>query len=375
MKILMIDSLVGNDYTFWLCRGLAEANHEVTLVTTADHRPDGDLPFKLLPVSPSKSKEHNKVLKLLRYFYWLGWLYIYILRTRPDIVHYQFFRRERIECVYFPLLRLISKTLIFTAHNILPHENTKLDYYLRTLVYKSAHKIIVHMPTIKEKLLANFKVSANKIAVVPAVKPIAGVRDTTMTKAMARDYLNIAPDAKILLFFGFIREYKGIDLLLEAFDIAKPSLDNLQLIVAGNPQPATLRDVYQTQIANMTYGASVTLRAEFIASQEVDYYFHAADALAMPYKRIDFSGIMQEAFVYALPVLATNVGNFADFITHGVNGYITDEHTPEAFAHIIKLAFDKATDLAQMGEAARKLDQAYPDWKRIGQLTLEVYQK
>ncbi|MCI0714043.1 MAG: glycosyltransferase family 4 protein [Chloroflexi bacterium] len=373
MKIIMIDSLVGNHYTFWLCRGLAEAGNDITLITTKDHSVDDDWPFLILPVSPAKDKDKNKLHKLIGYVYYLIWLFIYILHARADVVHYQFFRRERIECLYFPLLRLISRELVFTAHNILPHENGKIDHYLRYLVYKSANKIIVHTPTIKEILLATFNIADGKVFVVPAVKPNSGVHDATVTWSFAREKLNLSPDAKVLLFFGFIREYKGIDLLLEAFDLARATRNNLQLIIAGNPQPESLRNTYEAQIAAMTYGDDVTLRAEFIPRDEVDYYFRAADALALPYKSIDFSGIMQEAFAYSLPVLVTDVGNFADFIEQGINGYIADDITPEAFAHIIERAFDDEADLVQMGQAAYEIDQAYPDWKQIGKLSLDIY--
>lgn len=373
MKIIMIDSLVGNDYTFWLCRGLAEAGNDVTLITTEDHSNDVDWSFPVIPISPAKDRDKNKFFKLVGYVYYLIWLFVYILRTRADIIHYQFFRRERIECLYFPLLRLISKELVFTAHNILPHEKGKFDHYLRYLVYRSADKIIVHTSTIKEKLLAKFNFDNGKVFVVPAVKPNAGVYDVTVTKSVAREKLQLSPDTKVLLFFGFIRAYKGIDLLLEAFDIARATQMDLQLVIAGNPQPESLRDTYEAQIAGMTYGDDVRLRAEFIPRVEVDYYFRAADALVLPYKNIDFSGIMQEAFAYGLPVLATDVGNFADFIEPGVNGFIADDITPEAFARIIKRAFDERTDLEQMGQAAYEIDRAYPDWQQIGKLSLQIY--
>jgi len=134
-----------------------------------------------------------------------------------------------------------------------------------------------------------------------------------------------------------------------------------------------LKETYERRIDNMAYGSSVTLRAEFIPQDEVDYYFSAADALALPHKHIDFSRIMQEAFAYSLPVLATNVGNFADFIEQGVNGYIADEILPASFARIINSAFNDPDKLAQMSQAAYRKDQDYPDWKEIGQLSLGVY--
>jgi glycosyltransferase involved in cell wall biosynthesis len=373
MRVLMIDSLIGNDYTLWLCRGLAEADADVTLITTENRSNVTDQPYKILPVSPPKRGGKNPLLKFGHYLYYLAWLFIYILRTRPDIVHYQFFRRSRIECLYFPLLRLITSELIYTAHNVLPHEHGKLDYYLYYLVYRTATKIIVHTASIREKLLKLYDINPAKVAVIPAVRPVSGTRNISITRETARQQLNFAPDDKILLFFGYIRPYKGVDLLLEAFEIARPAIDNLKLIIAGKPHTPELQATYETQIANMAYGDWVIFRPEFIPKEDVDAYFMAADAVAMPYTKIDFSGIMQEAFMYRKAVLATNVGNFATLIESGVNGYITQQNTAQAFAEIIHAAFSDMAHLYEMGQTAYTLEQERPDWQEIGQMTLQLY--
>jgi D-inositol-3-phosphate glycosyltransferase len=374
VKIVMIDSLISNDYTFWLCRGLARAGVDVTLITT-ENRKDMQEKFKVLPVSPAKGNGQNKLLKLFKYLRYLYWLFFYVKHSEADIIHYQFFRRERIECLYFPLLRLIHNHVFFTAHNILPHEHNAIDYYLRSLVYKFATNIIVHTNGSKDRLLKMFNVNPDKVAIVPAVKPTSGVRNSNVTRTAAREWLHLTPDEKVLLFFGFIREYKGLDLLLEAFDIAREHIDDLKLIVAGKPQTPELLERYQAQIRQMKHGDSVLFKAEFISNEDVDYYFRAADALAVPYKRIDLSGVLQEAFAYSLPVLATNVGNFKEVIQPGINGYITETNTSEEFAHIIKLTFQDMGILEKMGKAAFAIDQNYPSWEKIGMLTSELYRE
>jgi D-inositol-3-phosphate glycosyltransferase len=374
VKIVMIDSLISNDYTFWLCRGLARDGVDVTLITT-ENRKDMTEKFTVLPVSPAKGAGQNKLVKFIKYIRFLYWLFFYVKNSQADIIHYQFFRRERIECLYFPLLRLIHKHVFFTAHNILPHEHNFIDYYLRSLVYKSASNIIVHTTGSKDRLLQLFKVNPDKVDIVPAVKPTSGVRNSSVTRAAAREWLHLSPDEKVLLFFGFIREYKGLDLLLAAFDIARANHEGLKLVIAGKPQTPELLERYQTQIRQMKYGDSVIFKAEFIPNEDVDYYFRAADALAVPYKRIDLSGVLQEAFTYSLPVLATNVGNFKELIQPSINGYITENNTPQEFAQLINEAFQDMSVLTQMGKAAFAIDQNYPSWEKIGMLTSELYRE
>jgi glycosyltransferase involved in cell wall biosynthesis len=373
MKIVMVDGLVGNDYSIWLCRGLAHEGHNVTLICP-ENRQAKEEAFTIMPVSPAKGRG-NRVLKSFRYLYYLIWLWFYLRLSGADIVHFQFFRRERSECLFFPFLHLLNKPIYFTAHNVLPHEATKIDRFLRALVYKTASKILVHSPSVKKRLLKQFPMPSEKVQVIPAVRPVSGLRDSEITRQIAREHLGIAPELKVLLFFGFIREYKGLDLLLKAFDIAKENHSDLMLIVAGKAQTEELQARYEEEIKGMKFSHSVILRPEFIPKEEVDYYFRAADALAVPYSKIDFSGVLQEAFSYSLPVLATNVGNFRELIQQGINGYVTNENTPEEFAQIMKLAFQNMDTLALMGKAAYALDQSHPSWEIIGKLTAALYEQ
>ena len=375
MKILMVDSLINSNYTFWLCRGLVEAGHEVELVTLKNHKDVTGEPFLILPMSPAKDTPGNKILKIFEYVYFLFWLWIYIIRARADIVHFQFFRRERSESLYFPMMRLFCKNLIFTAHNIIPHENNKTDYYLRYLVYKSATKVIVHTNSIKTRLLEMFDIPPEKVYVVPAVLATAEEPDVSVTKEIAREFLNLSDADYVLLFFGYIRDYKGLDWLLEAFDMIKPKHDQLKLLVAGKPHNTELHALYTEQINGMTYRDDVIFVPEYIPDEEVDYYFVAADAVAVPYKEIYLSAVLQVAFSYSKPVIVTNVGNFRNLVEQGENGYITNQNTPEELAEMIDLAFQDIDNLLAMGPMAYERHKSHPDWQEIGAMTIDVYQK
>lgn len=376
MKVIMVDSLVGNDYTFWLCRGLHQADIEVELVTTRNHIGEIDEPFPILPVSPAKGDNKNKVLKLLEYIYYLIWLLSYVIRSRADIIHFQFFRRVRVECLYFPILSLFSRNLIFTAHNILPHEYSKLDYYLRYLVYSSADEIVVHTDSIKERMLALYKnIPPEKVSVIPAVITVPDNHEVTIDRATARERLNLPQDAYVLLFFGYIREYKGVDWLLDAFEQAKPQHSQLKLVIAGKPHIDELHKSYIRHIQSLQYKDDVIFVPEFIPDEEVDDYFVAADAVAVPYKEIYLSAVLQVAFSYAKPVVVTNVGNFSSLVENGKNGFITEKNTIDELAGIINKAFQDIDALHKMGDGAYEIHKNYPDWRAIGKMTVDLYQE
>lgn len=377
LRILMVDSLVSNDYTFWLCEALSQVNAQVELVTTKNHGPDISQSFTLLPKSPAKAGRRNKVLKLVEYVYYLWWLFWYISRSRPDVVHFQFFRRDRIECLYFPLLRLLTNTLVFTAHDIVPPENTRLDYPLRNLVYKAATSIIVLAPSVKERLLGRFNIPSEKVHVVPHLQPPSDshVAPNPATKAASRAKLGISQDDQVLLFFGSIREYKGLDILLDAFEKASPSLPRLKLVIAGHLHTPQLGDHYLAQLHRMKHADRVICRFEFIPNEEVGDYLQAADALAMPYRNIAVSGVLNTAFSYGLPILATNVGSLGDYVQPGVNGYLAPPENVEEYAQIIIKAFQDPRALVQMGVKSYEGFLSEPGWKEIGSLTIDAYQK
>jgi len=145
---------------------------------------------------------------------------------------------------------------------------------------------------------------------------------------MARKQLGLDEDGRYLLFFGFIRHYKGLDLLLEAMAMCKSksgdqsSNKEIKLVVAGefydDPAP------YHALIEELGIANNVILHDKYIPKEAVKFYFAAADLVTQPYRDATQSGVTQIAYHFARPMLVTNVGGLAEIVPDGVSGLVTD---------------------------------------------------
>jgi glycosyltransferase involved in cell wall biosynthesis len=151
-------------------------------------------------------------------------------------------------------------------------------------------------------------------------------------KQEAKRKLGLDENCNYLLFFGFIRKYKGLALLLKSFALLQQSNPNLKLIVAGefyeNSEP------YLEQIKNLGLTDSVILRTDFIPNNEVGVYFSVADLVVQTYITATQSGVTQIAYYYNKPMLVTNVGGLAELVPHEVVGYVV-ERDEQAIAQAI----------------------------------------
>jgi glycosyltransferase involved in cell wall biosynthesis len=159
-----------------------------------------------------------------------------------------------------------------------------------------------------------------------------------LTRAEARNFLNekkhlqIGPEEKIILFFGFIRKYKGLDILLRA--MADPILKNsdIRLLVAGEFYED--RNAYQQLIRELHIDDQLILNTDFIPDSEVQYYVCAADAIVQPYRHATQSGVTPLAYHFEKPMIVSNVGSFAEHVLHEETGLVA-EPEPDSLARAI----------------------------------------
>ena len=373
MKVLMVDSLVGNDYAIALCTGLAQNGLDVQLVVPQGRKVDANIPFPVIHLGPSKDPSINKIKKVIQYINYLRRLLGLIRQSKVDIVHFQFFRLEGIESLFLCLLRLFSPTIVHTAHNVLPHDNKKLDFVFKQIIYWAVDGIIVHSRYIQEKLLKTFRVNQEKTAIVPHGNFDLYLPDEPISREDAREKFGLSPQDNVLLFFGYIRPYKGLEVLIDAFGLAATQDCNLKLIIAGAPQNENLAKGYNNQIAQLDAKDKVLFHAHFIPFTEVATYFSAADIVVLPYRNIDHSGIVHMAYSFGRPIIASPVGDFPEAIEEGKSGLIFAENTQDALAATLAHAFSDKESLVQMGQYAKELSDGKYSWQNVAQSTIGFY--
>ena len=370
--VMMVDSTVGNDYSLCLCENLHSEGTKVILVTTEDRKfyskPDYEVKFWM----PSKKYYKSKLLKTFKYFTYQSKVLLYAILNKSSVIHYQFFR-SRTDSIGFFVLRIFHKRIVHTAHNVLPHEKKKIDYFLNNLVYKSAEAIIVHSEFIKQKLLKNFKKDENKVFVVPHGNFDFFAEVNSDKKINAREELNLNSNDKVMLFFGIIRQYKGLDMLLDAFDIAATKVEGIKLLIAGSTASAEVTERYVDKISSLKHSDKINYKFQFIPINEVSLYFKAADVILLPYKEIDHSGIIHLAYSFGKPVIATRVGDFEEVIEHNKCGFILDTNDVDDLAKWIEIAFSDLNKLKQMGNYCLALSKSKYSWKNIANKTTDIY--
>jgi len=371
MRVIIVDSLIGNDYTINLCRGLQEVVNDLTLILPQNRKYEPLKSTKVKLWAPSKDSSVNKIRKSIDYIVYLFRLFVFIRLGRKCIVHFQFFRRKS-DIYFVRLLRIWGIKVVYTAHNVLPHEKTWLDKFRAKILYKSAEAIIVHSNFIREKLIKEFPASAAKIHIVPHGNFDNYLPKEVLSKEEARSYFGLSMDEKVILFFGYIREYKGLDLLIDAFELVAEKDNNINLIIAGAPINNKLSDRYWQQILKSNFRERIIYHNNFIPGEKIPLYFEASDILVLPYKSIDHSGIIHLAYSFSKPVIATDVGDFKEIIEHNKSGVILELNTASCLADaILKLSLNN--DLGRIGEYAKSLSESKYSWKNIAKLTANVY--
>jgi D-inositol-3-phosphate glycosyltransferase len=270
-----------------------------------------------------------------------------IKKEKPDYVIIRYWLPFMAPCLG-TLARLIKyKTnikVIAIADNVVPHEKRIGDAVLTKYFINACDAYLVMSKAVLHDL-SLFTKSQNT-AFIP--HPIYSIFGPMVGKAEALHHLNLTPGKKYILFFGFIRNYKGLDLLLEAMANEKIKDLDVNLIVAGEfyEDPVHTLDL----IEKYQLKDRLVLRTHYIPQEDVKYYFCAADLIAQPYLSATQSGVTQIAYHFERPMLVTNVGGLAEIVPHGKVGYVVEKKSDEVAAALVdfyennrEAAFSEAT--------------------------------
>lgn len=260
------------------------------------------------------------------------------------------------------LIRKNKKTKVFAiVDNMIPHEKRIGDITLGKYFVNSVDGFITLSQSVLDDVNKFDKHNKPKIC---TPHPVYNIYGETCKKELACEKLMIDPSFKYVLFFGFIREYKGLDILMESF---KYLPNDIRLIVAGEFYNNSER--YKRLEKELNLFGRIHWFTEFIPTNEVATYFSAAEIVAQPYKTATQSGVTQVAYQLEKPMLVTNVGGLAEIVPHGKVGYVT-EVNPEAVANAIK-DFYENDRTAEFLPHIRTEKQKY-SWSELNRATREL---
>lgn len=221
--------------------------------------------------------------------------------------------------------------IVCIADNVIPHEKRFGDTLFTQYFTKVPHAFV----TMSEKVMTDLRKFSQKPAFV-VVHPLYDNFGEKLDKTNARVRLGLPVDEAIILFFGFIRGYKGLDLLLKAMKhLNNLSPQPIKLLVAGEFYED--RSVYDAIIAEEQIAESLYLRTDFIPDSEVKYYLSAADFVIQPYKNATQSGVTPLAYHFEVPMLVTNVGGLAAMVPNNQVGQVVEPNPTSIAEGIVTL--------------------------------------
>ena len=296
-------------------------------------------PSFLFPGSTQLSNEpaptHLKIKACINSINPFNWFKIgnELRKIKPDYIVVRFWMPFFGPCLG-TILKLVNRNkfteIICIADNVIPHEKRMGDTLLTKYFFSSIHRFV----TMSEKVNQDLKTFTQKPS-INVVHPIYDNFGDILSKEDSRKHLALPINEKIILFFGFIRKYKGLDLLLEAMNNASIREANIKLLIAGEFYDN--KDEYELIIAKYNLANSLYLRTQFIDNSEVKYYLSAADFVIQPYKNATQSGVTPLAYHFEKPMLVTSVGGLANLVPHMKVGIVTEPNADSIAAGIMKL--------------------------------------
>ena len=321
----------------------------------------------------------EKISRVVTYY---ARLIRYAFTASPEVFHilwnnkFELFDRTFLTLYY----KLLGKKVVFTAHNINAAKRDSKDSLLNRLSlriqYNLVDHIFVHTERMKSELVKDFGVGHRAVTVIPFGINNA-VQNSDLTPAEAKRRLGIGRAEKTLLFYGRIGPYKGLECLVGAFQQVWARKGKYRLVIAGKPKEEAAKyfeDIQQTLKGDASQ-VGVIQRIEHIPDDETELYFKAADVLVLPYTCVFQSGVLFLAYRFGLPVIATDVGSFAEDILVGRTGFLCKPRDSNDLARAIETYFE--SDLFKNLHTRRQDIQDFANqrhsWDIVGQVTQSLY--
>jgi glycosyltransferase involved in cell wall biosynthesis len=338
--------------------------------------------LRFLNLRGSQAEDVSLPRKGARVLAYYARLLAYAWRAKPAVFHILW--NNKFEYVDRTLLmlyyRLCGKRIALTAHNVNAGRRDGNDSRLNRLTlraqYHLADHVFVHTAAMKRELCEDFAVPEGSVTVIPLGFNNA-VPQTDLTAAAARQRLGVDEGDRTILFFGRMNRYKGLDILVAAFERLVARDRRYRLVIAGKPEPGYeggLADI-QRALGSGDLRDRVIQRIGFVPDADTEVYFKAADVVALPYTEVFQSGVLVLGYSFGLPVIAADVGSFREDVVEGATGLLCRPRDPGDLARAVEAYFasDLYADLARRRADIRRYATDRYSWDVVSDATSAVY--
>lgn len=384
MRILEIETFGRGGlthYAYNLSLALAERGHSVTLLTAASFelgdRPEAPEALRIRRVIARGDHRFGEALPAAVRGLWRKAEAIYdavavavlARRLRPDVVHLHCTNPAAL--VYLRALRATGLPLVATAHVVTPHERVPWQTWVYGRIHRLPDRIVAHSRFDRRRLGAEFGVEEGRVAVIPHGEYGFFERggEPADRRAARRD-LGLGENDEVALFFGYVREYKGLDVLLEAWPSVAAGRPSARLVVAGDP--VRLGTDRRRELEGWAERVGAVHRFGYVPFGDVAGYFAAADVLAMPYRHISQSGVLYLALALGVPVVATRVGALPEMLDDGESALLVAPEAPGELAEALARLLGDVALRRRLAEGGRRIARAH-SWPSIAERTEAVF--
>ncbi|PXV91461.1 glycosyltransferase involved in cell wall biosynthesis [Lachnotalea glycerini] len=292
----------------------------------------------------------------------------YIKKVNPDLVVVQWWHPYFSPC-YWGMLQLLSRfKKILVCHNVFPHESFPLDRFLTQNVLRKGNGFIVQSSMDEKDLKSIIKRPKFKKVVHPTYNVF---KFQDMDKQTARAGLGLQKNEKIILFFGFVRGYKGLKYLISAMPDVKRAYQDIKLLIVGEfggDKTDYIRLISEKQVADC-----IKIFDQYVPDTEIQQYFVASDLVVLPYESATQSGIVQMAYGFEKPVIATEVGGLPEVVIENKTGYIVTPKSADDLAKAIIKFYNEDKEL-EFIQGVKEEAYRY-SWERMTELITELYKE
>lgn len=380
-EVLLIDpSLFTPAYDSYLVSGLKQAGCRVDWLGSKDI-------WGMLKGYPEQPREYfyratNKMFgtsrspfrqgfKLADHIRGMASLSSYVKIENTKILHFQWSAVPGVDHYYWSYYKKQGYRLVYTVHNLLPHKRGSNDHKKYLRLYRLADKLIVHCRETRAGLVENFGIDAGKIETI-AMTALPLPATDGPTGIVVKEQLGLASN-RIALCFGFIEEYKGFDLAIEALAAAVDRIPkDIVLVIAGRDDAGWARRLNDL-IAEKNLQKRVVLKLGFMEQDYLKALVEASDVCLFPYRRISQSGALLTAMAEGRAVAGFDVGGISEVIENGKNGIVVPAGDYRALGQALVQMFEDPGTCRTMGRASLELVANKYSFITAGQATHKVY--
>jgi glycosyltransferase involved in cell wall biosynthesis len=320
---------------------------------------------------PSPGAKGLRIRRRLTWYNPLTWMAEAVF-VKADLLHAQWWSLP-LAAIYgclCSIFKLRGRPVVFTVHNVLSHDGSRVYQLVSNLLFKMSDHFIVHTDVNRRQLISRYGISGGDISVIPHGSLDFQVRQDVDRMAVRAD-LGIAAHKKVILLFGTIRPYKGVDTAIKAFGTVIDAIPDAVLLIAGKTWQSW--KPYQLLIDRLGIGEAVETCLDYVQSGDVYKYFESADLVVLPYERFDSqSGVGSTAVSFRKPMIVTDVGGLPDLVPD--RRWIVPPGSPDDLAHAIIACLANDNLLSKMAGDSESVATGL-NWHDIADRTMAIYEK